>query len=64
MKPEKIQAQIDKLIEKIQNISFTFKDENTQSDFDDIKSDAASLLEEMADMISSESHSEEESGDY
>jgi hypothetical protein len=60
MKPEKIHAQIDKLIEKVQNINFVFKDENLNSDFEVMKHDAAALLEEMNDLISEESDNEEE----
>jgi hypothetical protein len=63
MKADKIHNQIDKLIEKIQGVDFKFQDESMQSDFDEIKNDAASLLEELNDMISAEVENSNEEGD-
>jgi hypothetical protein len=63
MKADKIHNQIDKLIEKIQGVDFKFQDESMQSDFDEIKNDAASLLEELNDMISAETDNGNEEDD-
>jgi hypothetical protein len=63
MKADKIHNQIDKLIEKIQGVDFKFQDESMQSDFDEIRNDAASLLEELNDMISAETDNGNEEDD-
>ena len=63
MKADKLHTQIDKLIEKINGIDFKFQEETLQSDFDEIKNDAASLLEELNDMISTEVESNNEEDD-
>jgi len=63
MKADKLHNQIDKLIEKINGIDFKFQEETLQSDFDEIKNDAASLLEELNDMISAEADNSNEEDD-
>jgi len=63
MKADKLHNQIDKLIEKINGIDFKFQEETLQSDFDEIKNDAASLLEELNDMISAEADNSNEEND-
>jgi len=63
MKADKLHNQIDKLIEKINAIDFKFQEETLQSDFDEIKNDAASLLEELNDMISAEADNSNEEND-
>ena len=63
MKADKIHTQIDKIIEKINTIDFKFQEESSQSDFEEIKTEAAALLEELNDMISAETDNDNEEDD-
>lgn len=50
MKADKLQTTLEKQIEKIKNIDFNFSDDSIKIEFDEMKNDIISLMENMIDM--------------
>lgn len=50
MKADKLQTTLEKQIEKIKNIDFNFSDDSMKIEFDEMKNDIISLMENMIDM--------------
>lgn len=50
MKADKLQTTLEKQIEKIKNIDFNFSDDSMRVEFDEMKNDIISLMENMIDM--------------
>lgn len=50
MKADKLQTTLEKQIEKIKNINFNFSDDSMKVEFEEMKNDIISLMENMIDM--------------
>lgn len=50
MKADKLQTTLEKQIEKIKNINFNFSDDSMKVEFEEMKNDIVSLMENMIDM--------------
>ena len=51
MKAEKLQTNLEKQIDKIKNLNYNFVNASTQDEFDEIKNEIVSMMEELIDMV-------------
>jgi hypothetical protein len=67
MKAERLQTNLEKQIDKIKNLNYNFVNSGSQDEFDEIKTEVVSMLEEMIDLVHNDneefSESEEEEDD-
>lgn len=51
MKAERLQTTLEKQIDKIKNLNYNFVNVETQDEFDEIKNEIVSMMEELIDMV-------------
>lgn len=63
MKADKLAANLDKMIEKLETYNLQFSKPENQAEFDTMKSDALALLAEMSELVEAEDEEEESHDD-